>query len=62
VRRWDNKCKDGEPGKSDLYDKQQIERPVSETGEFHKEQADEMTKENRRITQRQIEKCSKARE
>jgi hypothetical protein len=62
VRRWANRCKDGEPGKSDLYDKQRNERPVRETGEFHKEQVDEMIKENRRITQRQIERCSKAQE
>jgi transposase len=60
VRRWANRCKDGEPEKSDLCDKQRIARPVTETDEFHKEQVDEMIKENRRITQRQIEKGSKS--
>jgi hypothetical protein len=47
VRRWANRCKDGEPRKLDLCDKQ---RPVTATNEFHKEQVDEMMKENRWIT------------
>jgi hypothetical protein len=62
VRRWANINKAGEPGKSDLCDKQRIGRPVTETDELHKEQVDGMNKENRRITQRQILKGSKARE
>jgi hypothetical protein len=59
VRRWANRCKDGEPEKCDLCDRQRIERAVTETGEFHKEQVDEMIKENRRITQRQIGKVGR---
>jgi hypothetical protein len=59
VRRLANRCKDGEPEKSDLCDRQRIERPVTETGEFPKEQVVEMIKENRRITQRQIEKVGR---
>jgi hypothetical protein len=52
VHRWANTCKDGEPGISDLCDKQRIGRTVTETDEFHKEQVDKMIKENRRITQK----------
>jgi hypothetical protein len=62
VRRWAIRRKDGEPGKSDLCDEQRVGRPVTATDEFHKEQVDEMIKENRRITQRQIAKGSKAQE
>jgi transposase len=50
VRCWAYRSKDGEPGKYDLCDKQRTGRPVTATDEFHKEQVDEMIKENRRIT------------
>jgi hypothetical protein len=62
VHHWANRHKDGEPGKSDLCDKQQLGQPVTETNEFHKEQVDEMIKENQRITQTQTAKGSKAQE
>jgi hypothetical protein len=53
VHHWANRCKVGEPEKSDLCDKQRIGRPVTATDEFHKEQVDDLVKENWLITQRQ---------
>lgn len=54
VRRWAKKCKGGKPGRTDLCDQERSGRPVTATDQFHVGKVDELIKDNRQITQREI--------
>ena len=44
ARRWTNRCKEGESGKSELCDKVRIGRPVTAIDKFHRGWVDELIK------------------
>ena len=54
ANRWAIKFRECEPGRASIVDQPRSGRPVSVTDDKHQKQVDELIKQDRRITQKQI--------